>query len=81
MTQNEMQLKEITLLIQNLDTNLLQRATDYIRGLVDASSEHKHDWWDDLPDSVKQDIDEGLQDIEDGNLIPMEEVMKKYSAE
>ncbi len=77
MTQKEIQLKEITLLLQNLDANLLQRATDYIRGLVDASSEDKHDWWNDLPDSVKQDIDEGLQDIEDGNLIPMDEVMKK----
>jgi predicted transcriptional regulator len=81
MTQKEIQLKNLTSMLQGLDPNLLQRATDYIRGLIDASSEQKHDWWDDLPDSVKQDIDEGLQDIEDGNLIPMDEVMKKYSAE
>lgn len=81
MTQKEIQIKDLTSMLQGLDPSLLQRATDYIRGLIDASSEHKHDWWDDLPDSVKQDIDEGLQDIEDGNLIPMDEVMKKYSAE
>jgi predicted transcriptional regulator len=80
MTQKDIQLKDLTSMLQNLDSNLLQRATDYIRGLVDASSEQKHDWWNDLPDSIKQDIEEGLLDIEQGNLIPMEEVMKKYSA-
>lgn len=80
MTQKELQLKDLTSMLKGLDSNLLQRATDYIRGLVDASNEQKHDWWNDLPDSVKQDIEEGLLDIEQGNLIPMEEVMKKYSA-
>jgi len=78
MTQKEIQLKDLTSMLQGLDSNLLQRATDYIRGLVDASSEKKHDFWDDLPQSVKNDYHEGMKDIEEGNLIPMEEVMKKY---
>ena len=73
-----MQLKEITLLLKNLDTNLLQRATDYIRGLVDASSEQKHDWWDELPDSVKESYELGMKDIEEGNMISVEEMLKKY---
>ena len=78
MTQKEIQLKNLTSMLQGLDPNLLQRATDYIRGLIDASSEQKHDWWDDLPDSVKDGYHEGMKDIEEGNLIPMDEVMKKY---
>lgn len=80
MAQNEIQLRTALIhLLQEMDAPLLQRITDYARGLMDASSEQKHDWWDNLPDDVKQDIDEGLSDIEEGNLIPMEEVMKKYS--
>ena len=79
MTQQEIQLRDkLMLLIQEMDAALLQRVTDYTRGLLDASSEQKHDWWDDLSDSVKQDLEEGLKDIEEGNLIPMEQVMKKY---
>jgi hypothetical protein len=78
MTQKDLQLKDLTSMLQNLDSNLLQRATDYIRGLVDASNEQEHDWWDDLPESVKKSYELGMKDIEEGNLIPMEEVMKKY---
>ena len=78
MTQKEIQLKNLTLLLQGLDANLLQRATDYVRGLVDASAEQDHDWWDDLPDSVKESYEEGMRDAEAGRLIPMEEVMKRY---
>ncbi|MFK7797669.1 MAG: hypothetical protein AB8E82_09455 [Aureispira sp.] len=79
MTQKELQLRKLILLLQNLDSNLLQRATDYIKGLSDAVNEKEYDWWDSLPNSVKQDIEEGLLDIENGNLIPMEDVMKKYN--
>lgn len=78
MTQKEIQIEDLTSMLQGLDANLLQRATDYIRGLIDASSEQKHDWWDLLPNSVKEGYAEGMKDIEEGNLIPMEEVMKKY---
>lgn len=80
MTQKEVQLKNLMLLLQNLDSSLLQRATDYIRGLSDAAGGEQYDWWQDLPESVKQDIQEGILDIENGDLIPMEEVMKRYNA-
>ena len=80
MTQIEVQLQNLMLLLQELDSRLLQRATDYIRGLSDAVSEEENDWWEYLPESVKQDIEDGLLEIEEGNLTPMEEVMKKYNA-
>lgn len=80
MTQKEVQLKNLMRLLQELDSRLLQRATDYIRGLSDAASEVENDWWEYLPESVKEDIKEGLLEIEEGDLTPMEEVMKKYNA-
>jgi len=43
-----------------------------------VAEEHKTDFWDDLPLSVKDGYHEGMKDIETGNLVPMEEVMKKY---
>ncbi len=74
-----MQLRDsLSHLLQNMDANLLQRLTDYAKGLLDASSEHQQDWWNELPQSVKDGYAEGMKDIEEGNLIPMEEVMKKY---
>lgn len=78
MTQKEIQLKDLHSLLQGLDNNLLQRATDYIRGLVDATNQPKADWWDELPQSAKDGYAEGMKDIQAGNLIPMEEVMQKY---
>ena len=36
------------------------------------------DWWDELSDREKQDIEEGLKDIEAGRTIAHEEVQKIY---
>jgi predicted transcriptional regulator len=41
---------------------------------VDAND----DWWDELQDSVKADIDEGIKQADAGQLTSHEEVMKKY---
>lgn len=35
------------------------------------------DWWDELSDEQKADIEEGLKDIEEGCTIPHEEVMQE----
>lgn len=35
------------------------------------------DWWDELSSAEKEGIQKGLQDIEDGNTISHEKVMKK----
>lgn len=36
------------------------------------------DFWDELPDEVKKSIEIGLKQAENGEVIPHEEVMKKY---
>lgn len=80
MTEKEIQIRDLILLLKDLDSNLLQRATDYIRGLIDATSDQKLDWWDDLPDSVKESYELGMKDIEEGNMISVEEMLKKYES-
>lgn len=36
------------------------------------------DWWDDLSDEAKAAIELGLRDVEEGNVVPHSEVLKKY---
>jgi predicted transcriptional regulator len=43
-----------------------------------VTEEHKTDFWEDLPQSTKDGYHKGMKDIEAGNLVPMEEVLKKY---
>jgi predicted transcriptional regulator len=40
--------------------------------------EAESDWWDELPQDAKDSIERGLKDIENGDVSPHEEVMKKY---
>lgn len=40
--------------------------------------EHQYDFWDELPDNVKTDIDAAIKQAEAGKLLSHEEVMKKY---
>ncbi|MGN6800599.1 MAG: hypothetical protein ACTHJN_01765 [Ginsengibacter sp.] len=40
--------------------------------------EAESDWWDELPQDAKASIERGLRDIENGDVSPHEEVMKKY---
>jgi len=42
-------------------------------------AEQEDDWWDKLPKKIQAEIDEALTDLDKGNGIPHETVMKKYS--
>lgn len=78
MTDKEIKMQYLIALLQEMDEELLQRATDYINGLIDASEKPQEDWWDSLPLSVKKGYEEGMKDIKDGNLISKEDVFRKY---
>lgn len=41
-------------------------------------AEHQYDFWDELPDDVKTDIDKAIKQADAGELLSHEEVMKKY---
>lgn len=41
---------------------------------VDADS----DWWDEMPDKVRADVEEAILQADRGEVMPHEEVKKKY---
>jgi predicted transcriptional regulator len=49
-----------------------------IRRFIDLKKEQETDWWDIIGADEKADIEEGLQQADNGELIPHEEVMTKY---
>lgn len=53
------------------DVSVIKR----LKSLKDESQDE--DWWDTLSVAEKEGIQKGLQDIEDGNIIAHEEVVKK----
>lgn len=79
MTQAEIQLREkLFSVLQNLDLTLLQRVSDFTQGILAASDNHQSDWWNELPDSVKEDYEEGLVEMEQGNEMNVDDFLKKY---
>ena len=49
----------------------------YLKAVKDSKPDD-HDWWDDLDASQKKGIEKGLKDIDEGRVIPHDEVGKKY---
>lgn len=45
---------------------------------IEALPDPEKDWWDELPQSVKDDHEAGLKEIEEGKLIEVDEFLKKY---
>jgi predicted transcriptional regulator len=46
---------------------------------VMLEAEQEADWWDETSDAEKQSIQEAIKQADNGQLIPHEEVMKRYS--
>lgn len=79
MAQADIQLQDLISKLKKLENeSLLQRVADFLDGILAAHKEHQTDWWDELPDSVKQDYDEGLKEMENGNETDVEDFLKKY---
>jgi len=49
----------------------------YLKAVKD-SNVPQVDWWDELNDEQKSDIEQGLKDVDEGRVIPHEEVKRKY---
>lgn len=56
--------------LENSDT------IDYLKIIKDTES--KDDWWNELSDEQRQGIHRGLKDIEEGRVVPYDEVRLKY---
>lgn len=49
-----------------------------IEELVSLKNAKSHDWWDEISVEEKSEIEEGIAQADRGELVPHEEVMKKY---
>lgn len=46
-----------------------------LKELEDVFATHENDWWNTLPDNIKEGIETSIKQAEAGELIPHEEVM------
>lgn len=53
------------------DVNILEK-------LISIRKENISDWWDEISDNEKSEIELGLKDIDQGKIIPHSEVKKLY---
>jgi predicted transcriptional regulator len=51
-----------------------------VHGILSNYLNNNADFWDNLDQKEKESIEAGLKDIEEGNVVPHEEVMKKLKA-
>jgi predicted transcriptional regulator len=65
--------KEVKEYINHSDERMVRA----IHAMLTADSEK--DWWDETTEAQKASIERGLKDMEDGNTIPHEEMVKQYS--
>jgi predicted transcriptional regulator len=56
------------------DSNVLNA----VKTLLSGKTATQSDWWDTISDEEKAEIEQGLAEADRGEVIPHEEVMKKY---
>jgi predicted transcriptional regulator len=52
---------------------------EVLNRFIALRKQQETDWWDLISDEEKREIEEGLQQIERGEVVPHEEVMAKYN--
>ena len=78
MAQTDIQIDDLISKLKKLDNqSLMQRVSDFLDDIL-AASDSQTDWWDELPESVKRDHEQGKKDGEEGNVILLEDFLKKY---
>ena len=70
----DIQLEKLTLMKQLLETN----DESVIMSLKKVFKSEKKDWWDELSDEQRFEIEESDREIDRGEFVDFEEFMKKY---
>ncbi len=79
-SQNKMR-EQLIYLLEVMDDNLLQRVYDYTNGLLVGLRDNEvNDWWNDLTPEQQQQIEKGLTDIEQDNLLSENEMNQAVKA-
>lgn len=67
MTQGDSLMREnLIFLLQNMDSTLIQRISDFTHGLLNAPKVEEPDWWDDLTEEQQKDLKASLDAIDNG---------------
>ena len=65
--------KEVKQYIDSAD----EKVVKMVHAMLEVDAEN--DWWDEMPDNVKADVEAALAEADRGELIPHEEIKKRYS--
>lgn len=68
------QLEKLELIKKVLETN----DESIIESIKSIFKKEKKDWWDDLTDEQKADIELGIEQFKNGDVVSYESVMKKH---
>lgn len=49
----------------------------YLKGVKDSKTTNS-DWWNDLPDNVRKELEKGMEDVDMGRITSHEDVKQKY---
>ena len=49
-----------------------------IKSIKKIFQKEQNDWWDELPNSAKDGINEGLEDIKNGRVVSFDEVKEQF---
>ena len=66
--------KEINHYLMQLNTH----QKEVVLSVVKTFAHEENEWWDTVEESAKESIERGLKQAKEGNVIPHDEVMKKY---
>lgn len=65
--------------IQAEKLNLIKWLTEVEEpSVIEIKNNEQHDWWDEISDEEKADIEEGLAQADRGEVFSHEEVMARY---
>jgi thiamine pyrophosphate-dependent acetolactate synthase large subunit-like protein len=67
-------LELVDLILKTEEVSLLEKVSKILK------QEKEEDWWDELPDSVKESIEIGLEQAEKGETIPHKNVLNEIKA-
>ena len=70
---------ELISLIEKIEDNKVLNAI-YVLLTNQAKAEKTVDFWDELPEALKKEIDEGIAEADRGETIPHKEAMKQIRA-
>ena len=78
MAHTDIQIDDLISKLKKLENqSLMQRVSDFLDGIL-AASDNQTDWWDELPETVKRDHEQGEKDGEEGNVILLDDFLKKH---